>query len=53
MEKTYWVQCGRLGLLTYTTGGTGQEKYLTNQDRTSDLEMIIQLQSHALPTELW
>ena len=31
----------------------GLEKNLTNQDRTSDLEMINQLQSHALPTELW
>ena len=29
-----------------------KEKNLTNQVRTSDLE-IIQLQSHALPTELW
>ena len=34
-------------------GGTKEKKDLTNQDRTSDLEMIIQLQSHALPTELW
>ena len=29
------------------------QKDLTNQVRTSGLEMIIQLQSHALPTELW
>ena len=32
--------------------GEGLKKNLTNQVRTSDLE-IIQLQSHALPTELW
>ena len=30
-----------------------EKKNLTNQVRTSDLEIIIQLQSHALPTELW
>jgi len=29
------------------------QKFLTNQVRTSGLEIIIQLQSHALPTELW
>ena len=38
--------------LSLTLRWTGK-KILTNQDRTSDLEIINQLQSHALPTELW